>query len=207
MVASSVVLVATGGADGGDTPIPSLGASLVAGWAVFLLGTWGASRVLGSGDARDDFGLTTQPIDLLGVPVGAVAQLVLIPAVYVPLQQIWPSTFDDDSLSETARDLVDRADGAQIVVLFALVVLGAPLVEEIVYRGLLQRPMLRFFRPWMVVVGVAALFAALHLRPIEFPGLFVAGLLFGLVAWRTGRVGGAVATHVGFNITGLVLAL
>ena len=55
--------------------------------------------------------------------------------------------FDDEALTETAKDLIDRADGGLIVVLFLLVVIGAPVVEEVVYRGLLQRPLLdRFLR-------------------------------------------------------------
>ena len=61
-----------------------------------------------------------------------------MPLVYVPLRAWWPDTFSDDRLEETARDLVDRADGAAVVVLVLVVVIGAPIVEELVYRGLLQ---------------------------------------------------------------------
>jgi len=45
-----------------------------------------------------------------------------------------------------------------------------------------------------------------HFRPVEYPGLFVFGLVLGLVALRTGRLGMAITTHVGFNLTGLLLA-
>lgn len=203
--ASSIAILIGGDAD--PQPIPVLGISLVVGWTVFLAGTWMTSRSIGTGHPIDDFALTARPIDLIGMPIGIVAQLVLIPALYLPLRELWPDTFDDAALSETAEELVDRADGAMIVVLFLLVVFGAPIVEEIVYRGLLQRPLLRYFPPWMVVTGVALVFALVHFRPVEYPGLFVAGLVFGLLAWRTGRVGAAVAAHVGFNATGLVLAL
>ena len=58
-----------------------------------------------------------------------------MPLVYVPLRAWWPETFSDDRLEETARDLVDRADGAAVVVLVLVVVVGAPIVEELVYRG------------------------------------------------------------------------
>ncbi|MGA9277979.1 lysostaphin resistance A-like protein [Ilumatobacter sp.] len=195
---------------GGDTdvlPIPVLAASLVTGWAVFLIGTWATSRILGTGHVVDDYGLTARPIDLVGVPIGVVTQLILIPALYVPLRALWPATFDDAALSETAEDLVERADGGLIVLLFVLVVVGAPIVEEVVYRGLLQKPLLAHFPPWAVVVGVAAVFALIHFRPVEYPGLFVAGLVFGVLAWRAGRIGPAVAAHIGFNATGLLLAL
>ena len=204
---ASSIVVAVGGDVDEATPIPLLAVSLLVGWAVFLAGTWFTSQRLGTGDVRKDFGLDARPIDLLGAPIGVVAQLVLIPAVYVPLRAIWPDVFDDDALTETAEDLIDRADGGLIVVLFLLVVIGAPLVEEIVYRGMLQRPLLARLPQLPVVTGVAAVFALIHLRPVEYPGLFVAGLVFGVCAWRTGRIGMAVVAHVAFNATGLALAL
>ncbi len=125
--------------------------------------------------------------------------MALVPALYVPLRSIWPDTFDDEALTETATDLVDRADGALLAVLFVLVVFGAPVFEELLYRGLLQRPLLDRFPAPAVVVGVAAVFAIMHFRPVEYPGLFVAGLIFGLCAWRTGRLGPAIFAHIGFN--------
>jgi len=204
-VASSIAVAIGGDAD--PLPIPVLAASLLTGWAVFLIGTWTTSRVLGSGSVVDDFGVTARPIDVVGLPIGVVTQLLVVPALYVPLHELWPATFDDAALSETAQDLVDRADGWLIVLLFVLVVVAAPIVEEIVYRGLLQKPLLAHFPPWAVIVGVAAVFAVIHFRPVEYPGLFVAGLVFGVLAWRSGRIGPAVAAHIGFNAMGLVLAL
>jgi membrane protease YdiL (CAAX protease family) len=203
--ASSLVITVGGAPD--ETSIPLLAASLIVGWTVFLLGTWLTSRELGSGDARADFALTARPVDLIGVPIGVASQLLLVPAVYLPLRALWPDVFDDDALTETANDLVDRADGGLIIVLFALVVIGAPVIEEVVYRGLLQRPLLDRLPAVPVVVGVAALFALIHFRPVEYPGLFAAGLVFGVCAWRAGRIGLAVAAHVSFNATGLALAL
>ncbi|MFK7917217.1 MAG: lysostaphin resistance A-like protein [Ilumatobacter sp.] len=205
-VASAVPLIVFADPDEA-TPIPVLAASLIAGWVVYLLGVAMTSRAYGTGDARSDFSISFRPGDLIGVPIGVASQLALIPLVYLPLQAVWPDTFDEQALSETAEDLIDRADGASLVLLFALVVVGAPLVEEIVYRGLLQRPLLGRFATPAVLVGVAALFAVIHFRPIEYPGLFVAGLVFGVCAWRSGRLGLAIVAHAAFNATGLAFAL
>ncbi|MEP4652941.1 MAG: CPBP family intramembrane glutamic endopeptidase, partial [Ilumatobacter sp.] len=187
-VASSLPLVAF--VDPDDTvPIPVLAASLLAGWITFLVGVTLTSRTNGSGDVASDLGITARPIDLVGIPIGIVAQVAVVPLVYVPLRAAWPATFDDEALTDTAKDLVDRADGILLPLLFVLVAFGAPLVEEIVYRALLQRPLLRRYPTPAVIVGVAAVFALIHFRPVEYPGLFVAGLVFGVCAWRTGRVG------------------
>ncbi len=55
--------------------------------------------------------------------------------------------------------------------------------------------------------GVAALFAVIHFRPIEFPGLFMFGLIVGVAAKLTGRLGMSIMAHIGFNFTGLMLVL
>ena len=204
-VASSLA-VAVVGDPGSDLTIPALAVSLLVGWAVFLTGTWWTSVKLGTGDVCSDFGLRARPVDLVGVPIGIATQLLLVPLPYFPLRAIWPDTFDSGALSDTAKDLVDRADGPLIVLLVALVVVGAPLVEETVYRGLLQRPLLDRLPAAAVVPVVALVFMAIHFRPVEYPGLLVAGLVFGVCAWRTGRIGMAVAAHVAFNATGLLFA-
>lgn len=205
-VASSIPLVVFGDP---DEPLPILvvAASLVLGWIAFMVGARLTSRVHGSDDVVADLGIAARPVDAIGIPIGILAQVALVPLVYVPLRELWPATFSEEALTETAKDLVDRADGALLPLLILLVVIGAPFVEEIVYRGLLQRPLLNQFSAPVVVVFVAALFALIHFRPVEYPGLFVVGLVFGVCAWRTGRLGMAVAAHVGFNLTGIIFAL
>ncbi|WP_420453112.1 CPBP family intramembrane glutamic endopeptidase [Ilumatobacter sp.] len=204
-VASSVVLVAAGATD--DVAIGVLAASLLAGWVVYGVGVALTSTRLGSGDVRSDFGIRVAPADLVGIPLGVVAQIVAVPAVYVPLRARWPETFDDGALVETAEDLVERSPGALILLLGALVVVGAPVVEEIVYRGLLQRPLLTSLPAGPAIVLVAVVFAAIHFRPVEFPGLLVAGLVFGTAAWWTGRLGTSIAAHLAFNATGLAMVI
>ena len=91
--------------------------------------------------------------------------------------------------------------------LVVLVVVGAPLVEELFYRGLLQGPLVARYNPVVVVTGVAAVFAFIHFRPVEYPGLFAFGLVLGVCALRTGRLGMPIVAHVGFNAAGLAVAL
>jgi CAAX protease family protein len=189
-------------------PIGVLGLSLLGLWSAYLTGMWLASQRTGTGDFVADYGIRVAPVDLLGIPIGVAAQLGLVWLVYVPLQAIWPDTFDTDRLDDTARDLVDRADGGTLVLLVALVAIGAPIVEELFFRGMLQRSLLRSARAELhravAVVGVAVIFAAIHFRPVEFPGLFAIGLVLGVCAWRTGRLGMPILAHIAFNATGLL---
>jgi uncharacterized protein len=206
-IVSSIVLAILGDGDPvSDTPIGVLAVALVAAWSAYLGGMWIASVKTGSADPVADYGIRFAPVDVLGLGIGVLSQLVVVSVVYMPLEMLWPDTFTDDRLQENARDLVDRAGGATTMLLFVLVALGAPVVEELFYRGLLQRSLAARFNDGLVVVGVALVFALVHFRPIEYPGLFVFGLILGVTALRTGRLGMPIMTHVGFNVAGLLLA-
>ena len=213
-LASVVTLAILGYADNTvDRPVAVLGAALAAAWAAELIATAIASKRAGSGDVIADLGFSFAPIDLVGIPIGIAAQVGLLRLVYLPLEAIWPDAFSREKLEQNALDLIDGVTGAALALLFVLVVVGAPLVEEIFYRGLLQRPWLgRFgslgpFGSVVVVVAVAAVFALIHFRPVEYPGLFAFGLVVGAMAARTGRIGMSVITHVAFNATALLLVV
>jgi membrane protease YdiL (CAAX protease family) len=206
-ILSVIVLSAFGETGGADTPIGVLAVVLPVAWFAYLAVMWFVSERAGTADPVDDFGIRVLPVDLVGLGIGVLAQLVVVRLVYLPLEAMWPATFTDDELQRNAEDLVERAAGLTTVVLFVLVVFGAPIVEELFYRGLLQRSLLARFNDAVVVVGVAALFAVIHFRPIEFPGLFMFGLIVGVAAKLTGRLGMSIMAHIGFNFTGLMLVL
>jgi membrane protease YdiL (CAAX protease family) len=211
MVVLAAAVFAAVGANSDDYTIADLGAASVAGWVVLIAALAYTSRRYGSGDAVGDYvghySVDWRPVDLLGVPLGVLAQLVVVPALYWPLGELWPSTFSSDEIEERAQELADKAGGANTVLLFLIVAVGAPLVEEMVYRGLIQNALARTLGVWVGLIVAAVWFALVHPSPIEYPGLFVAGLLFGVWLTLTGRIGGAVATHFAFNVTGLVMTL
>lgn len=204
MVASAVAL------GSGHTSVASAGpgwllAVAVAGWVPLVAAVWAAGRRFGVGTLAADFGLSFRLTDLWGVPIGAVTQLVALRVVYLPLQSIWPHTFSTDRLEQRARDLYDHASGAGVLLLVLAVVVGAPIVEELVYRGLLQGSVTRGRRPWLGVIGIAALFALIHFQPVEILGLFTIGLVLGACALFTRRLGLGVVAHMAFNATGLLM--
>lgn len=201
----SSFIAATGHGGPGDSPTPTwvtlVGALVL--WVPLMAGLVWASRTQGTASFRDDLGLRWSPVDLVGLPLGVLCQFVLVRAVYLPLEALWPDTFDQERIEQSARRLYDAADGWWVVGLVVMVVFGAPLVEELVYRGLLQGALTRRIRPALAVVVVAAWFALIHFRPVELPGLFAFGLVLGVCALRTGRLGMSIAAHVGFNAAGL----
>jgi uncharacterized protein len=156
---------------------------------------------------RVDFGLWFERRDIpVGLAIGVAAQFVLVPLVYLPFRLAQGDVAD---VSEPARVLVDRAVGPLGVVLLLLVVgLGAPFAEELFYRGLVMRSLLRRFgRPVWAILLSAVFFALAHLQSLQFPGLVAVGVVFGVLAWRSGRLGPALFAHIGFNLTTAVVFL
>jgi CAAX protease family protein len=204
----SLAIVATSGETDQDlVPIPTLFAAVAATWVAFLVGAYVASKRDGSGDLRVDTGMRVRPLDAIGLPIGVLTQLVVVPLVYLPLRGIWPDTFAEKKLSETADKLADRAGGATMVLLVLMVCVGAPIVEEIVYRGFLQRSFSARTSHVVAWLVVAAWFTIVHFRPVEYPGLFAFALVTGACLMLTDRLGMSWATHIGFNVTGLLLAV
>jgi len=96
-----------------------------------------------------------------------------------------------------------------------LVVLGVPLVEELLYRGLLQESLRRHRllmggSPWGSIIGASVLFTAMHIESTSvegLPGLFVLSMGFGWAFARTGRLASAVTMHILFNGFNIMMML
>lgn len=142
---------------------------------------------------------------LVGIPLGIGSQLILVNAVTWPLTKLFPDAFSFDEVSKRASDLADNAHGIWIVVLILVVVVGAPIVEEMVYRGVVQPGLVASWGARTGLVSTAVLFAAIHFQPIEFPGLLAFALVLGWARQSTDRLGLPVMTHTAFNATGLLL--
>lgn len=149
-----------------------------------------------------DLGLRMKAIDVpIGLAVGVACQLILVPLVYLALRPL----LGVKDVSAAARELTDRAtDPLSIVLVFLIVGIGAPIAEEIYFRGMAQRIFGRRLGPWAAILAAAAFFAATHLQPLQFPALLLFGVILGFMAWRSGRIGPAIWAHVGFNVVAAV---
>lgn len=161
------------------------------------------SHRAGTGSVRDDFSFRFRLVDLWGVPIGVLSQVLLVGLVTWPFRTWFPDTFNPENVEDRARTLYDSATGPWLVVLGLIVVLGAPLVEELVYRGFLQAGLQSRLHDVVAILITAAWFAAIHGRVAELPGLFTFALVLGIAFHMTRRLGMSVIAHLAFNATGL----
>lgn len=203
-ILASVIFGATG-SSGDDEAIWVVGLVAVSLWVPLIVMLVMLSTRLGTGHFVRDYALSFRPIDLVGIPIGVASQLVLVNLVYWPLRSWFPGTFDVDAVEDRARSLFDRADGPWIIVLVLVVVVGAPIVEELVYRGFIHGSLQGRLSDGLALLGAAVWFTLIHFTPVEYPGLFAFAIVLGLCFHGTGRLGMAIAAHMAFNATGLIL--
>jgi membrane protease YdiL (CAAX protease family) len=112
---------------------------------------------------------------------------------------------------ETLELLLDGPRDSSFGMLVVLVTVVAPVLEELLYRGLLQDAMRRIgVSPWLAISVTSFFFALMHWgsAPLHaLVGLFVLSLAFGWSFERTGRLLAPIVMHVLFNLGNLVVAL
>lgn len=109
------------------------------------------------------------------------------------------------SLSGPARDLLEGVSGARLIAMAVAVIVLAPIVEEIFFRGLLLYAIRCRWGTAAAVAGSSAVFGATHFQPLLLPGLTLAGAVFAVAAVRGGRLGPAITVHAAFNATTVVV--
>jgi membrane protease YdiL (CAAX protease family) len=186
---------------------------------VTLLGSWAGTigflvlitRIKGRGGLAADFGFRFTWWDPL---IGLGAAFVTL--VLSGLVQAWVSLLTGNEPATNADAIFDGVTGntALLVLMSLMTTFGAPLVEELLFRGLALRAVEKRFGGVAAVLASSVLFGMLHYQFDGAPqlglmaGIGVYGLMFALVTRWSGRLGPAVFTHVWVNglATAVVLA-
>lgn len=197
--------IAIGDAVGGaDSYAVNIG-SLVGLWSGMVPGALLVCRYRGTGSLVTDLGLRFKfPADFHGVWVGLLSQFAVLPLVYVFVEFFSDSNLTDD-LEKPARELTDNAHGSGFLLLAVLLVVGAPLVEELFYRGMLLRSLKRYMPSAAAVVTSGLVFGVAHFNLLTLPGLALFGVFLALLAERFGRLGPSIVAHAVFNAVTVVL--
>ncbi len=170
-----------------------------------------ATRRKGSRSLTTDFRWSFRWVDLaLGMAAAVFALVVLVPVVALILGPL----LGHPEVDAPVRDLVDEAKGPAIVGLFLVAAVGAPLVEELFFRGLLLRSIEKRWGTGWAIAGSSIFFGLAH--PNDLPAnaqamvmiaLAALAVVLATLAVRTGRLGASIVTHAVFNAVNLIVAL
>lgn len=160
-------------------------------------------RTKGS-DPRRALGLSIRASDLALIPLGFVFSLAAGAAV-APLQSI-----GKHHTQEIVTNL-NKAQGLTLAIFSLAVLIAAPVGEELLFRGLLLRSLLRRVNPLFAILISAGIFALAHTFDpnalVALPALFAFGVLLAVTAMKTGRLGSSMCLHFGFNALAVLGAI
>jgi uncharacterized protein len=165
------------------------------------------TRLKGQKSLARDFGLVVRLRDAKALVVGATLEIVLTLALF-PILRLDPKAENQQLLN----DLKDHRDAATIVLFFIGAVILAPIIEELLFRGVLLRALLRRMAPVTAVLVSAVIFALVHYigdpNTLPFlPALTGLGAMLAVVALRSGELSTSIFIHAGFNLTTTILFL
>lgn len=171
-----------------------------------------ASRVFGTRHVASDLRLQLRPWpDVpVGVAVGLGSQFLLVPLLYLPFEASDPNL--TKTLSHEAVTLTSSAHGVGFAIVALVVVVGAPIVEELFFRGLLLRALEAWFgamgarvAPVLAILVMGVAFGFSHAEGLLLAyGLGVFGMVLGILARGFKRLGPGIVAHAAFNLTSVI---
>lgn len=127
----------------------------------------------------------------------APALFLAVNLVLASLPEAWLESYSDASAGITSGGAVG----------FIAVVAAAPLVEEVIFRGLIMTRLNQAMPGWVAMFLSAAVFGACHGHPVWFGYAFVLGSIFGYMDLRAGSIWPSVLAHMVFNSFSQIISL
>ena len=156
----------------------------LAGWPIL------ATTIKGNGPGID-FGLLAPRTHLRLGFVAGLASLAAASLIAVIVTRF------TGPLSSSAGDVGLNQTGIVLVLFVLMAMFGAPIVEEIAFRGMLYGALAKaHLNEHLVVVITALVFALFHFEPKRFVILFAIGTILGEVRRRTGSTSAAIVAHI-----------
>ncbi len=160
-----------------------------------------------------DLGFSIEPRDTFYIGLGLVLQLGLALLLLPLAEWLFPDGRPPQQVADALANL-DSSMQVKISLIVAAVVL-APVVEELLFRGVLLRAIAHRGQIFAIVVS-AGVFSAGHVLGLDperilasaavvLPPIFVLGALLAWVTMRTGRLGPAIFLHSGWNLLAAVV--
>jgi uncharacterized protein len=180
----------------------------VALWLPMLGTCWLLSQRRGEGSFAIDYGLRWRPVDIgLGL-AGSIAARSTESIALLPIVLAHPHF----SVPDVSEFQPFTHGASEWIVLVLVTCVGAPIVEELFFRGLIQTRLVGRYGP-VVGIGVTSiLFGAAHLigwagsiSLVDALAIAGAGVALGTMRHLTGRLGTSMMTHSFFNAQALII--
>ena len=180
-------------------------------WTALLTACVLAVRRHGTGSLRQ-LGLTRirwrdVGVGLVAAVVGRIGTVVLV-APFIPL-------LPNRTVRTNGFTTQLHRDTLTVLLVVVIVTIGAPFVEELFFRGLVQSVFTRRWGARVAVVAQAGCFVVAHYQVgmslgevlITFVTITAFGVYLGVLRWRYDRLAPGMVAHAAFNLVAVVLVL
>lgn len=188
---------------------PVIISSLVLSWCGLLIPVWWAATRKGDGDWRAL--LKWQVNWRRDIPLALAFMVVLRSAEAIVGWLLELLGVDTSALGNGA--MLSTVSGGWLIAMLLGASIGAPIVEEIFFRGLFLSVAIRNWGRWFGVIVTSATFGLMHAQATVESSLYtvsstaIIGLCLALLVLRTNRLGTSILSHIAFNTSGVVLML
>jgi membrane protease YdiL (CAAX protease family) len=93
-----------------------------------------------------------------------------------------------------------------IAAIFFAIAIAAPIVEELLFRGMLQNAIAKYVPFWAAILLSSFLFAVVHMQLYAIPGLMSLSIAFGYLYHRTGSLRTNIILHMANNAFALAVS-
>lgn len=124
--------------------------------------------------------------------------LLLVPALVLNITMIVNIVARAYPLSPRERELFDLMGGADFATILVSCAI-APVVEEMLFRGVILRGFLQRYGRAPAIWGTAVLFGAAHLNLYQFVAALLMGAVCGWLYERSRSLVPCIALHAGYN--------
>jgi membrane protease YdiL (CAAX protease family) len=154
-----------------------------------------ASARLSREPIRSRLGWVKPAMPAWGYPVLAIGALVPL-AAGLGLAYLITMVMPADA---SAAMLYEQMTWRDAVPFILFITLMPAFMEEVLFRGYIQRGLFQRWSPSMAILVCSILFALMHVTPVAIAAVLPLGIWQGAVAWRTGSVWPGIVCHAFVN--------
>ncbi len=132
------------------------------------------------------------------IPLIVLVAIPLNLGIAGPLVELVPM---NDFFRDMIREMMREMASDQGLWMFIALVIAAPVLEELIFRGIMLDGLLRIYSPTKAVIVSSLLFGLIHLNPAQFVGGALVGCFMGWVYVHTRSVMATILIHASFNLT------
>ena len=132
------------------------------------------------------------------IPFVILATIPLLFGIINPISSLIP-------MPESIKIALFNLAGQNGIFSFLLMVIAAPILEELIFRGIVLDGLLKKYSPIKSILISSFLFGFVHLNPWQFVTGFFIGIFIGWVYHKTRSLSFAIIIHATANLSGFLM--